>query len=53
MDEKDSKEITAPQVLMHERRAKREHELTSTEVMRILRKRAGLVTRKQPRDEEP
>ncbi|MBU5637853.1 hypothetical protein KOM00_14075 [Geomonas sp. Red69] len=50
MGERDGKEEDAPVVVIVERRKQKETELSSTEVMKILRKRAARA-RKIPRVE--
>lgn len=50
MEEKDHKQEEAPVVVIMERRKQRETELSSAEVMKLLRKRAARA-RKFPRGE--
>ncbi|QXE85670.1 hypothetical protein KP003_14960 [Geomonas nitrogeniifigens] len=48
MGEKDGKEENAPVVVIVERRKQKEKELNSTEVMKILRKRAARARKIPP-----
>jgi hypothetical protein len=46
MNEKDSKNESTPVIMILERRTQRQSELSSSEIMRILRKRAAKGSRK-------
>jgi len=48
MDESDPKEEAAPVIMIVERRTQRQGELSSSDVMKILRKRAAKGGRRKP-----
>jgi len=48
MDENDPKKETAPVIVIVERRRQREGELSSADVMKIVRKRAAKGGRRNP-----
>ena len=49
MDERDAKKEAAPVIMIVERRTQRQGELSSEEVMKILRRRAAKSLRRDPR----
>jgi hypothetical protein len=48
MDESDPKKEAAPQIMILERRTNRQSELNSSDIMKILRKRAAKTVRRGP-----
>jgi len=50
MNEDDTKKEAQPVVMIVERRTQRQRELSSEEVMKILRKRAAKAGRSKPED---